>query len=331
MYSLDKYDFHLPEELIAQEPVEPRDHARLMVLHENIEHRFFYELPEYLKKGDVMILNDTRVVRARLQGHKSTGGRVEILILEKIDDGVYKCLVKGKKIKEGTQLLFESIRGVVLHKNEGICEIEFSGDIIELARKRGEIPLPPYIKRKLDEEEKYQTVYARKEGAVAAPTAGLHFTPRLLEKIKSMGVNIGYITLHVSYGTFKPVKAGDIRQHRMEEEYYMVSEDTAKLINLREGRLFAVGTTVMRALESSSSHGHVYASHGYTNIFIYPGYKFQSGVNALITNFHVPRSSLILLTTAFGGYDRIMNAYRIAVKKKYRFYSFGDAMLIFKM
>ncbi len=332
MYSLNKYDFHLPEELIAQEPVEPRDHARLMVLREGIEHRHFYDLPQYLEEGDVLILNDTRVIKARVKGIKETGGRVEILILEKIDENYYRCLVKGKKIRPGTVLIFEDIRGVVRRKNEGICDIEFSGDIMALARERGEVPLPPYVRRKIpDAEEKYQTVFARKEGAVAAPTAGLHFTEELLNRIKGMGVKIGYITLHVSYGTFKPVKAEDIRQHRMEEEYYVVSEEVANLINNRSGRLFAVGTTVMRALESSSKNGEVIPSQGYTGIFIYPGYKFQAGVDALITNFHVPRSSLILLVTAFGGYDRIMNAYRVAVEKRYRFYSFGDAMLIFKM
>ncbi len=332
MYSLEKYDFELPKELIAQEPVEPRDHARLMVLRERIEHRFFYELPEYMEKGDVLILNDTRVIRARVKGNKTTGGKVEILILEKVEEGkIYKCLIKGKRIRPGTEMIFGPIRGKVMEKDEGICVVEFTGDILTYARERGEIPLPPYIKKKIDDEEKYQTVFAKKEGAVAAPTAGLHFTPELLKKIKSKGVKIGYITLHVSYGTFKPVKVSDIRMHKMEEEYYIVSEDVANMINSRSGKLFAVGTTVVRALESSSKDGTVYPSQGYTDIFIYPEYKFQSGIDALITNFHVPKSTLIMLVTAFGGYERVMNAYRVAVDKKYRFYSFGDAMLIFKM
>ena len=332
MYSLRNYDFELPEELIAQEPVEPRDHARLMVLHEGIEHRYFYNLPEYMDKGDILILNDTKVIKARIRGIKDTGGKVEILILEKLGENYYRCLVKGKKIHPGSVLIFEDIKGVVRAKNEGICDIEFSGDIMELARRRGEVPLPPYIKNPpKDAEEKYQTVFARREGAVAAPTAGLHFTPQLLKEIERKGVKIGYITLHVSYGTFKPVKTEDIREHRVDEEYYIVGEEVAKLINEREGRLFAVGTTVTRALESSSKNGVIYPSQGYTNIFIYPGYKFQSGIDALITNFHVPRSSLILLVTAFGGYERVMKAYKIAIEKKYRFYSFGDAMLIFKM
>ena len=332
MYSLKRYAFDLPEDLIAQEPVEPRDHARLMVLREEIEHRFFYELPEYVEEGDVLILNDTRVIKARVRGIKDTGGKVEILILENLDENYYRCLVKGKKIHPGSVLIFEDIKAVVREKREGICDIEFSSDIMELARERGEIPLPPYIKKKIPgAEEKYQTVFARKEGAVAAPTAGLHFTSQLLKKIENMGVKIGYITLHVSYGTFKPVKAEDIREHRMEEEYYIVSREVADMINNRSGRLFAVGTTVTRALESSSKGGKVYPSEGYTNIFIYPGYEFQSGIDALITNFHVPRSSLILLVTAFGGYERIMRAYRVAIEKRYRFYSFGDAMLIFKM
>ncbi len=332
MYSLRNYDFELPEELIAQEPTEPRDHARLMVLREGIEHCYFYNLPEYMDKGDVLILNDTKVIKARIRGIKDTGGKVEILILERLGENYYRCLVKGKKIHPGSVLIFEDIKGVVRAKNEGICDIEFSGDIMELARRRGEVPLPPYIKNPpKDAEEKYQTVFARREGAVAAPTAGLHFTPQLLKEIERKGVKIGYITLHVSYGTFKPIKTEDIREHRVDEEYYIVGEEVAKLINEREGRLFAVGTTVTRALESSSKNGIIYPSQGYTNIFIYPGYKFQSGIDALITNFHVPRSSLILLVTAFGGYERVMKAYKIAIEKKYRFYSFGDAMLIFKM
>ncbi len=332
MYSLRNYDFELPEELIAQEPTEPRDHARLMVLREGIEHRYFYNLSEYMDKGDVLILNDTKVIKARIRGIKDTGGKVEILILERLGENYYRCLVKGKKIHPGSVLIFEDIKGVVREKNEGICDIEFSGDIMELARRRGEVPLPPYIKNPpKDAEEKYQTVFARREGAVAAPTAGLHFTPQLLKEIERKGVKIGYITLHVSYGTFKPIKTENIREHRVDEEYYIVGEEVAKLINEREGRLFAVGTTVTRALESSSKNGIIYPSQGYTNIFIYPGYKFQSGIDALITNFHVPRSSLILLVTAFGGYERVMKAYKIAIEKKYRFYSFGDAMLIFKM
>ncbi len=331
-YNLKNYDFELPEELIAQEPVEPRDHAKLMVLTDRIEHRLFYNVVEYMENGDVLILNDTRVIKARIRGSKPTGGRVELLILEKLGENFYRCLVKGKKIRPGSKLLFDSIEGTVLRKNEGMCDIEFSGDIMELAKHRGEIPLPPYIKKKVpDADKKYQTVFAKKEGAVAAPTAGLHFTPELLKKIEEKGVKIGYVTLHVSYGTFKPVKAEDIRNHEMEEEYYSVSESVAELINNRSGRLFAVGTTVMRTLESSSRDGVVYPSQGHTGIYIYPGYRFQAGVDALITNFHVPRSSLILLVSAFAGYERLMNAYRIAIEKKYRFYSFGDAMLIFKM
>ncbi len=332
MYSLSYYDFELPEELIAQEPVEPRDHAKLMVLSDKIEHRHFYDLPKYLNKGDVLILNDTRVVKARVKGTKVTGGKVEILVLEKIDDNFYRCLVKGKKIKEGTELLFGCIKGRVISKKEGICDIEFSGDIMDIAREMGEVPLPPYIKNPpVDAEKKYQTVFAKREGAVAAPTAGLHFTPELLEKIREKGVEIGYITLHVSYGTFKPVKTQDVREHRVDEEYYEISEEVASLINNRLGRLFAVGTTVMRTLESSSKDGNIIPSRGYTDIFIYPGYRFKSGVDALITNFHVPKSSLILLVTAFGGYERVMNAYKIAISMKYRFFSFGDAMLLFKM
>ena len=331
MYSLKNYDFKLPKELIAQDPVEPRDHARLMVLRDGVEHKFFYHLLEYLESEDVLILNDTRVIKARLRGRKETGGKIEILILEKLGENFYRCLVRGKKVREGTRLIFDNIVGKVMMKNEGICDVEFSADIMELVRKKGEIPLPPYIKNPpKDAEEKYQTVFARKEGAVAAPTAGLHFTRELLRKIKDKGVEIGYVTLHVSYGTFKQVRSEDIRNHQMEEEYYTIPKKTAEMINKREGRLFAVGTTVVRALESSSKKGFIHSSSGLTNLFIYPGYKFSSGIDALITNFHVPRSSLLLLVTAFGGYERVMKAYKIAVEKRYRFYSFGDAMLIFK-
>ena len=331
MYSLKRYDFKLPEDLIAQEPVEPRDHAKLMVLREGIEHRYFYELPKYLHRGDVLVLNNTKVMKARVRGHKETGGKVEILILEKKEEGIYKCLVKGKKIREGTVLIFGDIKGKVIAKSEGICDIAFSGDIINYAKKYGEIPLPPYIKKKVaDADNKYQTVFAQREGAVAAPTAGLHFTDKLMNEIKKMGVKIGYVTLHVSYGTFKPVKEEDVRNHVVDEEYYEVGEDVANLINERDGKLIAVGTTVMRSLESSSKDGKVYPSRGLTKKFIYPGYEFQAGVDMLLTNFHVPRSSLLLLVTAFGGYERIMNAYKVAIKHRYRFFSFGDAMLIYK-
>ena len=332
MYSLKKYDFDLPSELVAQEPAEPRDHARLMVLRNDIEHKIFHDLIDYLNKGDVLILNDTRVIKARLHGKKETGGKVEILIIDKLGDNFYRCLVKGKRIRKGTVLVFGNINGIVTEKNEGMCDIEFSGDIMWFARTYGEIPLPPYIKKRVPgAEQKYQTVFGKKEGAVAAPTAGLHFTPELIEKIRKKGVEIGYITLHVSYGTFKPVKDEDIRMHKVDEEYYSISEHVVDIINNRSGKLFAVGTTVMRALESASHNGTIHTSSGYTKIFIYPGYKFQAGVDALITNFHVPRSSLILLVTAFGGYDRIMHAYQVAIKNKYRFYSFGDAMLIFNL
>ncbi len=332
MYSLSNYDFELPEELIAQEPVEPRDQAKLMVLSDSIEHRHFYDLPEYMERGDVLILNNTRVVRARIKGVKETGGKVELLILEKLDSNFYRCLVKGKKIRVGSKLIFDKIYGTVLAKNEGMCDIEFSGDILELAKEHGEVPLPPYIKNPPpDAEEKYQTVFAKKDGAVAAPTAGLHFTSELLDNLIAKGVKIGYITLHVSYGTFKPVKSSDVREHKVDEEYYIVRDDVADLINKRSGRLFAVGTTVMRTLESVAENGKIMPGQGYTNIFIYPGYKFKAGVDALITNFHVPKSSLILLVTAFGGYQRVMNAYRIAIEKRYRFFSFGDAMLLYKL
>ena len=325
---LSDFDYALPKELIAQRPAEERDSSRLMVLKEGIEHRRFRDLPEYLESGDVLVINDTKVLKARIFGKKSTGGRVEALILGKAEDGLWEALIKGK-VKEGSVLDFSGHRAKVIEKDGGKAAVEFSEDPELIMEEQGVYPLPPYIKEYHGDMERYQTVFARKDGAVAAPTAGLHFTPELLKFIEKKGVDIVRITLHVGWGTFKPVKVENIEEHRMEKEWYEISREAAERINSREGRLFAVGTTTVRSLESSSVNGAIIPGAGETDLFIYPGYEFKSGMDALITNFHLPKSTLLMLVTAFGGYERIMNAYRIAVEKRYRFFSFGDAMLIF--
>ncbi|MDP8011862.1 MAG: tRNA preQ1(34) S-adenosylmethionine ribosyltransferase-isomerase QueA [Thermoplasmata archaeon] len=326
---IEKYDYNLPKELIAQKPAEPRDSSRLMVIKETIEHKHFYEILNYMEKGDTIVFNNSRVIRARVKGIKNTGGKVELLFLSYDKDP--DILVKGKNIKPGTEIIINDIRGVVREKNEGICKIDFNADIHEIIEKYGEVPLPPYIKEHLENGERYQTIFSKIQGSVAAPTAGLHFTENLLNKIQEKGIRILFITLHISYSTFKPLDEKEIIEGKLHEEYYQIPEDTANSINKREGRLFAVGTTVVRALESSCSEdGKIISGAFKTDLFIKEGYKFKSGIDALITNFHIPKSSLLMLVTSFGEYERIMNAYKIAVENRYRFYSFGDAMLIFK-
>ena len=326
---LSEFDYTLPKELIAQQPAEPRDSSRLMVLKDGIVHRIFRDLPEYLGAGDVLVINDTKVLKARIFGRKDTGGKIEALILRQVDGKLWEALIKGK-VREGTGLDFSGHRAKVIGKEEGKAIIEFSEDPRAIMEEQGIYPLPPYIKEYNGDLERYQTVFARKDGAIAAPTAGLHFTPELLREIEKKGVDIVHVTLHVGWGTFKPVKVENIEEHRMEKEWYEISREAAERINSRKGRLFAVGTTTVRTLESSSMDGAVIPGSDETELFIYPGYRFQSGIDALLTNFHLPKSTLLMLVTAFGGYERIMEAYRIAVKERYRFFSFGDAMLIFK-
>ena len=326
---LSDFDFELPKELIAQEPAEPRDSSRLMVLKDGIELRVFRDIVEYLDPGDVMVMNDTRVLKARIFGRKPTGGRIEALILRKIHDNRWEALIRGR-VRVGTTIDFSGHRAKVIEKDEGKVLVEFSEDPQRIMEEQGIYPLPPYIKEYRGDPERYQTVFAKKDGAVAAPTAGLHFTKELLESIEKMGVEMVHITLHVGWGTFKPVKVENIEEHRMEAEWYEIPPEAAERINSREGRLFAVGTTTVRALESSSEKGLIMPGARETELFIYPGYEFQSGMDALITNFHLPKSTLLMLVSAFGGYDRIMSAYRLAVKERFRFFSFGDAMLIFK-
>ena len=326
---LSDFDYDLPKELIAQQPAEPRDSSRLMVLNEGIEHRRFRDIVEYLEAGDVLVMNDTKVLKARIFGKKSTGGRIEALVLRQIEGDIWEALIKGK-VKEGTVLDFSGHSARVLSRDEGKAMVRFSEDPGAIMEEQGIYPLPPYIKEYDGDMERYQTVYAQKDGAVAAPTAGLHFTPELLEEVRKKGVETVHITLHVGWGTFKPVKVENIEEHKMETEWYEISREAAERINSREGRLFAVGTTSVRTLESSSMDGAVLPGSGETDLFIYPGYEFRSGMDALITNFHLPKSTLLMLVSAFAGYERIMNAYRLAVEERYRFFSFGDAMLIFR-
>jgi S-adenosylmethionine:tRNA ribosyltransferase-isomerase len=335
LVKVEEFDFYLPKELIAQKPAEPRDSARLMVLDRksgSIEHRVFRDIVEYLRENDLLVLNDTKVIPARLIGKKKTGAKAEVFLLEKVSPGVWRCLVKpGRKLKVGSEILFKKgLLGRVIERFEdGTRLVEFSTESDDEIFSAGEIPLPPYIENPFVNPEEYQTVYARKEGAVAAPTAGLHFTENLLRKIESMGVKIAYITLHVGLGTFRPVKVENVEDHEMEEEFYTVPHETVEALReaKRNGRVIAVGTTVVRTLETIARLPKKREYSGKTNLFIYPPFEFKI-VDAIVTNFHLPRSTLIMLVSAFAGLDLIKKAYRIAVKERYRFFSFGDAMLI---
>jgi len=331
MLSLSDYDYSLPKELIAQEPLKDRSKSRLMVLFKDkIEHRRFFEVVEYLNKGDTLVINDSKVIPAKLKGRKPTGGKIEVLLLKEIEKNAWECLIKGKNLREGTKLIFKDIEGKIIKRDRKFV-VEFNvEDMRAYLEKHGEMPLPPYIKKELKEKNRYQTIYARKEGSVAAPTAGLHFSKELLNEIRKKGINIAPITLHVSIGTFAPVRSQDITKHKMEAEYFEISKESAEIINKTKGKVIAVGTTVVKALESSSRNGEVVPLHGWSDLFIYPPYEFKSPIKALITNFHLPKSTLLMLVCAFAGRERIFKAYRQAIAEKYRFYSFGDAMLIFK-
>lgn len=335
---LSDYDYYLPEELIAQEPVEPRDSSKLMLVNRStgdISIHIFRDIKMFLKKGDVLVLNNTKVIPARIYGKKETGAKIEVLLLKMIAEGEYEALIKpGKRAKIGSKIFFEKdIWAEVIDRSmEGIFVLRFSQENIEsILPEIGEIPLPPYIKKPLKDPNRYQTVYAEKEGAVAAPTAGLHFTPELLENLKKMGVEILYVTLHVGLGTFKPVVVEDITKHKLEPEYFEVSEDVACKINKakEEGRrVIAVGTTVTRVLEAQGRSGKVEPGKGLVSLFIYPGFEFKI-LDGLITNFHLPKSTLLMLVAAFMGYDLMKKAYQKAIEERLRFYSFGDAMFIY--
>ncbi|MDF9296005.1 tRNA preQ1(34) S-adenosylmethionine ribosyltransferase-isomerase QueA [Geobacillus stearothermophilus] len=339
---VDLFDFHLPEELIAQTPLPDRAASRLMVLDKRtgaIRHETFRNIISYLNPGDCLVLNDTRVMPARLYGEKAeTGGTVEVLLLKQLDGDRWETLVKpGKRVKPGTKLTFgegklEAVCLDTLEHGGRVLEFSYDGLFYEVLAELGEMPLPPYIKEKLDDPERYQTVYAREIGSAAAPTAGLHFTEELLEDIRQKGVHIAFITLHVGLGTFRPVQVDDVEKHDMHAEFYQMSEETAETLNrVREqgGRIIAVGTTSTRTLETIAGkhNGRFVAESGWTDIFIYPGYEFK-GIDGLVTNFHLPKSTLIMLVSALAGREHILHAYEVAVKERYRFFSFGDAMLI---
>ena len=333
--------YELPPELIAQEPMAKRDESRLMVLDKKtgeIEHKHFYDIVDMLRPGDALILNDTRVIPARLYGAKEgTGGAIEFLLLTKHSLDTWEVILRpGRKAKPGARFVFgngELKAEVIDIINDGnrLVKFEYEGVFENVLDRLGEMPLPPYITKKLEDRNRYQTVYARHDGSAAAPTAGLHFTPELLKKIEEKGVNIGYVTLHVGLGTFRPVKADEITDHKMHSEFYILPEATAELINRTKaegGRVISVGTTATRTLETAGMNGMpLKAASGWTDIFIYPGKEFHV-IDALITNFHLPESTLIMLVSALAGRENVLNAYRTAVEERYRFFSFGDAMFI---
>lgn len=340
MLRLADFDYTLPPELIAQQPVSPRDSSRLLVLERTtgrMTHRVFREIGEYLTPGDVLVVNDTRVIPARLRGRRSTGGAIELLLLRRATDGAWEALVRpGRRLREGALVEVGAGAATVeigerLRDGRRMVRLRGGGDMMDVLRCLGEAPLPPYIRAPGDDpaiRAAYQTVYAREDGAVAAPTAGLHFTPGLLERIRARGIDVVTLTLHVGLGTFQLVTADDIGDHTMGEEYYTITPAAADAINARRGRLVAVGTTTVRALETVAvSEGRVSAGSGWTDLFIFPGFAFRV-VQALVTNFHLPRTTLLMLVSAFAGRELILAAYQEAIRGRYRFYSFGDAMLI---
>lgn len=338
---MKKSDFYyeLPEELIAQTPIERRDGSRLMVLDKAtgaISHRHFYDLPELLREGDCLVMNDSRVLPARLIGHLQTGRAVELVLLRDHGDSVWECLVRpGKKLREGVRVIFGEgeLKAEILEIIEGgnrLVRFEYDGIFLEVLERLGKMPLPPYIHEELSDAERYQTVYSRETGSAAAPTAGLHFTDELLDTLRKRGISTAFVTLHVGLGTFRPVKAENLEEHEMHSEFAVVPPETVRLVNdakARGGRVIAVGTTSCRSLESASRDGELREFSGFTDIFIYPGYEFKC-IDALITNFHLPESTLIMLVSALAGRDKVLEAYQNAVCERYRFFSFGDAMLI---
>ena len=335
------FNYELPPELIAQTPIQRRDASRLRVLDKNTgawQHRHFYDLPEYLRPGDCLILNNSRVLPARLLGHRLPGGGAcEVLLLIDRGQKTWECLVRpGKRMRTGAKLSFGhgELTAEVVEELPGgnrLVRFDYEGIFLEVLEKLGKMPLPPYIKEELQDQERYQTVYSRVNGSAAAPTAGLHFTQELLDRVTAMGVKVGYVTLHVGLGTFRPVKEDEIEGHEMHSEYCIIPQETADLINETRkngGRVICVGTTSCRTIESwAAEDGTMTASAGWTDIFIYPGYRFKV-MDALITNFHLPESTLIMLVSALAGREHILAAYREAVREKYRFFSFGDAMFI---
>lgn len=344
MILIKTHDFYydLPPELIAQTPIARRDASRLLTLNKETgetEHHHFYDLPSFLRPGDCLVLNDSRVLPARLIGHRvPTGGACEVVLLIDRGENTWECLVRpGKKLREGAVISFGEgeLTGQiaqVLDNGNRLIRFSYEGIFLEILERLGKMPLPPYIKEELQDSERYQTVYSKEIGSAAAPTAGLHFTPELLEKIQAMGVAVCYVTLHVGLGTFRPVKAEEITDHQMHSEYCVISDETAQIINRTKAagsRVICVGTTSCRTIESwAGEDGTMQASAGWTNIFIYPGYRFKV-LDGLVTNFHLPESTLIMLVSALAGREHVLAAYEEAVREKYRFFSFGDAMFIY--
>lgn len=351
---LSSFNYNLPKELIAQTPLQKRDESRLLILKDKIEHKKFYEIIDYFNEGDTIVLNNTKVIPAKLKAKKETEGKIEVLLIAKKENltndknnfakfqnlqktmsssNLWECLIKGKIKEENTLFFKNNLKAIVREKlSSGRFIIEFERNIENELSKYGEMPLPPYIKQELKEQNRYQTIFAKYDGSIASPTAGLHFTENLVEKIKARGVNFACLTLHVGVGTFLPIKTENIEQHKMEKEYFIVGKNTADIINKtieKNKKLFAVGTTTVRTLESCTED-KVKAKSGFAEIFIYPSYKFKCPIYALITNFHLPKSTNLMLVCAFGGKERILSAYQTAIKEKYRFYSFGDGMMIFK-
>ncbi len=341
MLKTSDYYYDLPQELIAQTPLERRDGSRLMTLNKEtgeVGHHHFYDLPIFLKPGDCLVMNDSRVLPARLIGHRETGGACEVLLLVDKGNDTWECLVRpGRKLREGAKVIFGDGEltaeiAEVLPGGNRLVRFHYQGIFLEVLERLGQMPLPPYIKEKLENQERYQTVYSREVGSAAAPTAGLHFTKELLAQIEAMGVKLCYVTLHVGLGTFRPVKEEDLTHHDMHSEYCVISQETADVINETKrngGRVICIGTTSCRTIESwAKEDGTMEAASGWTNIFIYPGYKFKV-LDCLVTNFHLPESTLVMLVSALAGREHILNAYQQAVEAKYRFFSFGDAMFIY--
>ncbi|RMF06148.1 tRNA preQ1(34) S-adenosylmethionine ribosyltransferase-isomerase QueA [Candidatus Woesearchaeota archaeon] len=333
---LSLFDYELPKHLIAQNPADRRDNSKLLVASQSgVFHRRFSELPEFLEPGDVLVFNESKVLKAQIDARKETGGKVSVMVAGKSSHGenVFLCKIKGSGVRPGSALQFPGGIVAKVVRAEGTdFFLDFGeANVSEMLENHGRLPLPPYIKKTPRDLSRYQTVYARNPGSLAAPTAGLHFTPQLLDRLSGKGVLFARVTLHVSFGTFNPVREEEIEKHKMDPEFYTVSEEAARIINNRKGRLIAVGTTSLKTLESAADEsGRILPKSDWSDLFIYPGYKFKSGADGMITNFHLPKSTLLMLVSAFYGRERILELYRTAIEKEYRFFSFGDAMLLLK-
>jgi S-adenosylmethionine:tRNA ribosyltransferase-isomerase len=331
--NLEEYDFDLPEELIAQRPIKPKDHSKMLVAYSNkedIKDRHFYDIIDFLNEGDVIVVNESKVLKTRISGRKDTGSKVEVIITKKITSKKYETRIKGKKINNAGKLIFDNgLEAKVIEQVSDRFIIEFDNEVDMNNIEKAILPTPPYINEKLEEDNEYQTVYANKKGSLAAPTAGLHFTDELLEKIKQKGVRIVKVCLHVSFGTFTNIRTNDFTKHKLEPEHIEITQETADAINNRKGKLFVVGTTTLKALETAKdTKGKIKAIKKESELFIYPGHEFNIIPDGFITNFHFPKSTLILLVSALYGKDKIWSIYKHAIKNKYRFYSLGDCMLV---